>query len=173
MSSKKEVLQAAEKLVEALDVDASVLRMPAHVAIAIVNLQRAVKEEKSLEQSLADRLARECDRLQKTLDETWKVIGGPPEHPEEDPEVAELPNAVRICIGYEADKALQMRDQFLKTQAELAQAKRERDFVAAPDDAFWIWSDTDPNELSSLVDGALVKLTAGQLRKLLSQEHLP
>lgn len=126
---------AAHAVEEALDIHGSLIRMPSHVALALVNLQNVAKtetpprpsivEELRLEQSFANTLAKKCDKLQKLVEET---------------------------------------------QAELAQVKRERNFVAADDDAFWIWSDTDPNEIGSFTEGALVKMTAGQLRKLLNED---
>lgn len=61
---KDKVYEAALKVVEALDVDASMIRMPAHLALALVNLQRAVKQEPGVEEKLADTLARKCDELE-------------------------------------------------------------------------------------------------------------
>lgn len=42
-TSKGKVYLAALRVVEALDVDATLIRMPSHVALALANLQRVVK----------------------------------------------------------------------------------------------------------------------------------
>lgn len=50
-------------------------------------------------QGLKDTLTSERDEAHRQLTETWNVIGGPPEHPEEDPEVSTLPAAVRVRLA--------------------------------------------------------------------------
>lgn len=72
-----------------------------------------------------------------------------------------------------ADDLQAQRDSYRATNRTLfdqcSQLRRERN--AAADEGrngSWVWSDTDPNDLESLCEDALVSLTAGQLRALLS-----
>lgn len=63
---------------------------------------------------------RELERVKAEMAETWNVIGGPPEHPEEDPEVSTLPAAVRVTLEYE-------REQLALAREHLKIAEQERD----------------------------------------------
>ena len=71
-------------------------------------------------QGLKDTLTSERDEAHRQLTETWNVIGGPPEHPEEDPEVSTLPAAVRVTLEYE-------REQLALAREHLKIAEQERD----------------------------------------------
>lgn len=77
-SNNKEIYEAALKVVEALDVDASMIKVPVQVAFALINLQRAVNGAaqlpRSLEEKFADTLARKCDELEAENKEFRKRI---------------------------------------------------------------------------------------------------
>lgn len=65
--NRDEVYKAALKVVEALDVDASTIKVPVQIALALVNLQRAVNGASPMpqpEERFADALARKCDELE-------------------------------------------------------------------------------------------------------------
>ncbi|MCE7895010.1 MAG: hypothetical protein DYH12_35775 [Sorangiineae bacterium PRO1] len=63
---------------------------------------------------------RELEKIRAEVAETWDVVGGPPEHPEEDPEVSTLPAAVRVTVEYE-------REQLALAREHLKIAEQERD----------------------------------------------
>lgn len=139
MKFEDPVHAATLRVVEAMGATADLYKMPLKLALALIDLEKAVKP--GLEQQLANTLAKKCDELQADL--------------------------TAAC-----DATNKLRKLLEETQVELVMVKRERNYVAADDDAFWLWSDTDPNGLDSLSERSLVKMTAGQLRRLLAQERL-
>jgi hypothetical protein len=220
------VRAAALRVVEAMNAEANLYKMPLRLALTLVDLERAVRnasytelkqalkdverhpspdsrrtyalvrrvdrkgglcptgdwedvppeEERAAftaalaEAGFADTLAKKCDELQAEIERGKLEVC----------KVCRRPSSAGPGVNFHCPcgvdnliEELKLRKLLEDAQAELVTVKRERNFVAASDDAFWIWSDTDPNSLDSLCEGSLVKMTAGQLRKLLSQEHVP
>ena len=67
---------AALKVVEVLgETEGNEIRMPTHLALALLNLWNTVKREGAFEEKVTDTLARKCDELQAENDELKRRVG--------------------------------------------------------------------------------------------------
>lgn len=65
----------------------------------------------------------------------------------------------------------QIERAYRHLQRENAELRRERNAAAEANGEHWVWSDTDPNGLASLVDDATIAMRAAQLRALLAKGY--
>jgi len=99
----------------------------------------------------------EWPELVKTLDRGgWLTV--------RETDLEELLKAKRL-LSENLARAQERSTQLLEMTRTL---RRERNAAATvSSEGTWIWSDTDDNHLDSLVEDAVVTMTAGQLRSLL------
>lgn len=114
--------------------------------------EEAVEEIRLLKASVAD-----LTESYKELAEIWDVVGGPPEHPEEDPEVSTLPAAVRVTVEYERQQ-LELAHEHLK-----AVEKERNDYKLAAD----TW------QANALRDGAALEKVRKRLGTTAAAEKVP
>lgn len=100
---------------------------------------------------------RELERVKAEMTETWNVIGGPPEHPEEDPEVSTLPAAVRVTLEYE-------REQLALAREHLKAVEKERDDYKLAADTW---------QADALRDGAALEKVRKRLGTTVVAEKVP
>jgi hypothetical protein len=62
-------------------------------------------------------------RAQATIANVWNVIGGEPDN-DEDPEVRELEDAVRVSLEYERDKVEDLKEEIAAREAVIADLER-------------------------------------------------